>query len=242
MNSIKTSRFAAVILALLVLSVPAHADKRRAVGHNPSVSGTISGTVLDNVTGQPVRSAKVTIEPKSDTTDSNGKYSIRGVVVNGTVTVLAERSGYASKSVTISNGAQTVDFRLDPLPTVTVRTTDGITRQIDFDSIKFGYTLPFAGYVDQEYEDFCKTDGSAIKIDRTEMKRLIGPATSVQATGCCAESNVLKIRAELKSGEAMDVHFVDSCQGYVVDLIGRNHVTGKYEYLKFTEVAEVIFP
>lgn len=246
MNSVNSFRFAVAVLALLLTPMSAEAaGKRRAVGVNPPpLNATISGTVLDNVTGQPVRSAKVTAGEKSDTTDAAGKYLIRNVVADGSgITVKAERSGYASKTATLTaGGAQTVDFRLDPTPTVTVRTTDGVTRQLDFESIRFGYTLPFAGYVDAEHENFCKPDGTAIEVDKSQMKRLIGPATSVQATACCTQTNVLRIRLELKSGEATDVHFVDTCQGYAVDLIGRNHVTGKYEYMRFTDVAEVVFP
>lgn len=242
MNSIKTSRFAAVVLAVMVLSFPLYAaGKRRAVGQNPSTTVTLSGTVLDNSNGQPVRSAKVTIGTKSDTTDTDGKFTIRNVVVSTPASVLAERSGYASKTLSITNLGQPVNFRLDPLPTVSVRTTDGVTRQIDFESVKFGYTLPFAGYVDSEAEDFC-TNGTNVSVDRAQMKRLIGPAVPVQAATCCASGNILKIGVQLKTGETTDMHFLDSCQGYVVDLIGRNHVTGKYEYLHFTEIAEIVFP
>ena len=247
MNPNHTSRIVAALFSLLVIALPLHAGKRRAVKHAPpanQIFASVSGTVVDNTTGQPVRSAKVSIGSKSDLTDSEGKYSIRNASAVGTsMAVLAERSGYESKTSTLTTGGnQVVDFRLVPLPTVSVKTTDGVTRQIDFESIRFGYSLPFAGYVDGEAEDFCKPDGTAIVVDRSELKKITGPATSVSMPSCCSATNVLKVRIELKTGEATDVSFVDSCDGYVVDLIGRNHVTGKYEYLHFTEIAEVVFP
>ena len=246
MNS-NRSRAVAALFALLVITLPLHAGKRRAVKHAPpdnQIFATVTGTVLDDTTGQPVRSVKVIIGTKSDFTDSQGKYRIRNASAVGTsMSVLAERSGYESKTATLTTGGnQVVDFRLVPRPTVSVRTTDGVTRQIDFESIRFGYTLPFAGYVDDEAEDFCKPDGTAINVDRSAMKKITGPATEVQVASCCTESDVLRVKVELRTGETTDVAFVDSCDGYVVDLIGRNHVTGEFEYLHFTEIAEVVFP
>lgn len=247
MNRHKISRMAAALLALLVVTVSLQADRRRAVKHNPPPNElvvTVSGTVLDNTTGQPVRNVEVSVGTKSDRTDAAGKYTVRNASVFGeTIPVVAERSGYQSKTMTLTTGGdQVVDFRLVPLPTVSVRTTDSVTRQVDFESIRFGYTLPFAGYVADESEDFCKPDGTTIVVDRSEMKKITGPATRTEVATCCTESEVLKVRLELESGEVSDVSFVDSCDGYNVDLIGRNHTTGEYEYLHFTDIAEIVFP
>lgn len=242
MHPQRTFRITLVLLSLLISLVPLHADKRRAVQHpSTSVKVDVSGTVIDNVTGQPVIAAKVHVGGQSDLTDSQGKYLISNVQTAET-TLTAERSGYGPKTAALSGGTQVIDFRLDPLPTTTVRLTNGTTIQVDTDSIKFGYTLPFAGYVSAESEEFCKPDGTKVIVDRSQMKRIIGPAVSVASAPCCSASNVLKVKLELKSGETSDVFFVDSCDGYSSDLIARNHVTGKYVYLGFEEMSEVIFP
>ena len=243
----KIFRAAVAMLALIVVTVSLHADRRRAVKHNPAppeIVATVSGTVLDSATGQPVRHAEVTIGSKSDRTDSAGKYRIRNVSVFAvTMDVVVERSGYQSKTMAITtSGEHVVDFRLVSLPTVSVKTTDAVTRQIDFETIRFGYTLPFAGYVAAESEDFCKPDGTAIVVDRSEMKKITGPATKADVSACCTEGQVLEVRLELKTNEVTDVTFVDSCNGYNIDLIGRNHTTGEYEYLHFTDITEIVFP
>lgn len=243
MNSIKTPRIIAAILALLILTVPMQADRRRAVKHGASLTAFITGTVLDNVTGQPVRSATVTLGTKSDTTNSTGKYSLWNATVTSTSVIQVSRTGYATKSIPFTTGGEhVVDVRLDPLPTVSVRTTDGVTRQLDFDSIEFGYVVPFSGYIADAAEDFCKSDGTTVSVNRSEIKRITGPAVAVQNAGCCPNGNVLRVTLELKNGTTETVYFSDSCAGYTIDLIGRNHVTGVFEYLRFPNIEEIVFP
>jgi hypothetical protein len=243
MNSIKTPRIIAAFLALLILTVPMHADRRRAVKHGASMSAYITGTVVDNVTGQPVRSATVTLGTKTDTTSSTGKYSLWNATVTSTSVIQVSRTGYATKSVPFTTGGEhVVDFRLDPLPTVSVRTSDGVTRQLDFESIQFGYVVPFSGYISSESEDFCKSDGTTVSVNRSEIKRITGPAVAVQNSGCCPNNEILRVALELKSGTTETVYFADSCAGYTIDLIGRNHVTGQFEYLRFPNIEEIVFP
>ena len=247
MNSHKVSRTAMIVLALLIAAVPLYAGKRRAVHVSPpagQISAELSGTVLDNVSGQPVASVKITVGSKSATTNSQGKYSIRNIQYLGTsMTVQAERSGYVSKSVVLTTGGkQVVDFRLDPLATATVRLTNGTTYQLDVDSMRFGYLSGLSDYIDHEYETFCKPDGTSVDVDRLQIKKITGPAVSAASAPCCTSSNVLKVNLELKSGEKTDVFFVDSCQGYSSDVIARDHVTGKFEYISFKDIAELVFP
>jgi hypothetical protein len=247
MNSHKVSRTAALVLALLVGAVPLSAAKRRAVHVSPpagQINAEVSGTVLDNVSGQPVASVKVVVGSKSGTTNSQGKYSIRNIqYIGSSMTVEAQRSGYVGKSVILTTGGkQVVDFRLDPLATATVKLKDGTTHQLDVDSMRFGYLSGLSDYIDDESEDFCKPDGTKVEIDRLQMKKITGPAVAAASAPCCPQSTSLRINLELKSGEKTDVFFVDSCQGYSSDIIARDHVTGKFEYISFEDITELVFP
>lgn len=235
-------------IALLVTSIPALAQnpKRRAVQH-PSTGGpvipvVVTGTVIDSVTGQPVVFADVRLGSRSDRTDRSGKFKISTTIPSqGTITVT--RSGYSAGSQAITGGG-TQDFtiRLSPTPTVRLRLTDGTIKDLDQESIEFGYVPPFGSYNKGESDDFCRADGTVVAINRSEFKRIVGPATLENNSACCPNNTLLKITAELKNGQTVPLYFVDSCLGYTVDFIGRDHVSANFVYTKFTDVAEIIFP
>ena len=102
--------------------------------------------------------------------------------------------------------------------------------------------MPFSGYYDNEYDDFCKADGTQVQIDRTQMKKITGPGTLVSVGNCCGDRQVEKVNLLLKNGQTFDATFSDSCQGYTIDLIGREHGTGQFVYIHFSDIAEVVFP
>lgn len=239
----------AALVATVFLAVPSHADRRRAV--DPPTAGgkliaeQISGTVLDEVTGLPVIGARVHAGNRSDTTDSLGKFSLKNVTsYHSLFAVETSRSGYATRIVNLNTGGtQVLTVRVQPAPTVHVRKADNVTYDIDFDSITFGYPVVFSGYNAATFEDFCRANGTAIVVDRSEIHRIVGPATLVTQASCCAARQVLKVNVELKSGETTDLFFTDSCLGVSsIDLIARNHVTGKVEYTPFTAISEIVFP
>jgi outer membrane receptor protein involved in Fe transport len=83
----------------------------------PPPAGTVTGTVLDSKTREPVRGATVTVEGTRLTTFSgdSGQYRIANIPV-GTYTVSARRIGYAKKaqSLTVSDEQEsTLNFELD---------------------------------------------------------------------------------------------------------------------------------
>ena len=232
------------------VALSAQAGKRRAVGH-PSPAGekltlgTVSGVVLDDSTGLPINAVRVAIGTKEDVTAADGKFSAKNVTGYGAITVAATRSGYVTKSASITtSGDHQITLRMTPTPTVRVRKTDGTTLNVDFESLEFGYAVPFSGYRKYPYDEFCK-NGVSVQIDRAEMKQINGPATIV-ASGvpCCPGTNVLKVGLELKNGEKFDGFFVDSCEAGVtrIDLIARDHTQGQFVYLPFSELSEVVFP
>jgi hypothetical protein len=52
----------------------------------------------------------------------------------------------------------------------------------------------------------------------------------------------MKAQLELKTGEKFTVYFNDSCLGNEVDFLGREKSSGVYQYFKFTDISEVVFP
>jgi hypothetical protein len=80
----------------------------------PPATGTISGTVTDAGTTDPIAGATVTDGTRSATTDTNGNYTIY-YVPEGTYTVTASADGYNSVSqsvVVVSENTTNLDFAL----------------------------------------------------------------------------------------------------------------------------------
>ncbi len=79
--------------------------------------GTLTGTVTDAVTTQPIESAEVRLDTgQSASTGPDGWYHLD--VVSGTYTVTAQASGYYSLTVpsVLISGTVTLDFALQALP------------------------------------------------------------------------------------------------------------------------------
>ena len=236
-------------LVLLAVTPTVTAQKRRSV-RTPSpgaaFTANIKGTVVDAATGAPVAFASISIGNARTVGTREGNFELANVTGYGTLAkVSASRSGYNTQELPLpGGGTHTLNFRLQGRPTVSVRNTNGTTTQIDDDSVKFGYVVVFGGQVASEEEDFCTADGTAVKISANQIKRIIGPATLVTNPACCsrAGAQLQRVRIELRNGQASDLIFKDSCDGYTIDLIGKDHVTGTNLFVKFSDVAEVIFP
>ncbi|HEV7766065.1 MAG TPA: hypothetical protein VGQ76_13760 [Thermoanaerobaculia bacterium] len=240
----------AALVATVFVVLPSEASGRRRAVAPPTAGGQltapeINGTVLDDVTNSPVVGLRVRAGNRTDTTDSAGAFKIKNITsYHGVIVIETLRSGYAPKTQNLTTGGtQTVNIRVQPLPTVRVRKVNNTSFDLDFDSLEFGYPVVFSGYNAATYDEFCKPSGTKVTIDRADIRKITGPATMVGQASCCSERNVLKVNAELKTGETTDLFFMDTCSGIPsIDLIGRNHVTGKIEYTPFTQVAEITFP
>jgi len=248
MHPDKLHRSLTFLLLATVLAVPSFAaGKRRATEHPTmaaQITAEISGTVIDNATGQPVPAVKVKVGRNSETTDAAGKFDLKTVTGAGSLNVEFSRSGYTAKTVNLTTGGkQVLTVRLDPGPTVRVRKVDGTIYDIDLDSAEIGYSVPFSGYQSAAAVTLCKADGATISVDRTQLRRIVGPATTVTGSACCPNTSTVKVNVELKTGEKSDMVFVDACNGYPnIDLLGREHVNGKFQYIPFAQIAEIIYP
>jgi hypothetical protein len=235
-----------VILSTMVLALPAFAGKRRAVKHPPAANLSvvnISGVVRDSVTGQPIAKARVDAGDEHDTTDAQGAFLLKKVGIAGNVAVTADRTGYAAKTIDVAAGStQNLTISLVPEATTRITKVDGANIDVDTDSVEFGYLSGFAGYNSATFEEFCTPAGTPLVVQREQVQKFIGPAVRVSQTACCATSEVFRINVELKDGTKTDVYFDDSCSGYSVDVIARNHVSGEFVYVPFAQISQMTFP
>lgn len=243
MNSVPFRSLVAATLVATILAVPALAQKRRAAAHPTAKDKfvvTITGTVLDDVTGAPVRNAIVTATFEG-VTDATGKFRLRNVTAFGTIQVKVERTGYVTATKTLKiNETPELNFRLTPTQTVTVRRTNGTTAILDIESVRFGHSALFSGYV--QISEVCRQDGTRMALDFTKVSRVAGPGGLVGSGPCC-NSEIAKIPMTLKSGETFDIFFIDSCDDKVKpDFSGREHVGGDYAFIAITDIAEIVFP
>ena len=235
------------LVATCITALQTDAGKRRSVKHPSApnaIQADIDGTVLDDVTGLPVPNASIHAGGRSDSTDDQGKFTLEGVSGAGSVDLVVTRTGYQEKHTAITtSGKQSITVRLTPRATVSVRKVDGSVIQLDDDSIEFGFSDAFS-YRSSTSEDFCRPDGTQVEVQREEISRINGPATLVQAAPCCANNvTVQRVNVTLKAGGSTDLYFSDTCRlTRSVDLVGRNHVTGRVVFTPFSQIAEVIFP
>lgn len=237
----RSTRFAIALLAL-TFALPSFAagGKRRAVVPTaPPITGKVSGTVTDAANARPVVFATVVAGDRSTSTDSLGKFELD---VPGGTTLTVTRSGYLPASRLIANGTTTVAITMTGVPTIRLKTATNKEYELDMEDAEFAYAVPFSGYVRSDLGKFCKPDGSEYKPNKTTIKRFIGPAVASTSDACCKDKSVLKARLELKTGEQTDVFFSDSCFGYEVDFIARDHYAGAFVFLKFNDISEIVFP
>ena len=236
----KPTRGAVLLLSLLIV-VPSFGQRSRAVRPGGGVN-VVAGIVTDVDTGRPVVQAEVTSGRTGALTNAEGRFELN-LPVGQPSTITVKRSGYDTQTITVTPVAgSTIQVRLKSKSTVTLRTIDGTTYQLDLETAQFAYVTPFSGYIRTDAGNFCKTDGTPLQPDKSLIRRVTGPAVPTTGTACCTTGPVLKIDLELKSGERIPVYLIDSCVGYQMEFLGRDHTTAEWRYVKFTDVAEIVFP
>jgi len=232
-----------VVLPILVVALPLAAQREHAVAPLPTV--TISGVVRD-ANGAPVPGAIVssgTWSSNRNGTGSDGKYTLR-LPANRAALITVEDFAFEPQRVTFTptTGA-TLDLTLTTSrPAVSVKMTSGTTHILDLGTSQFAYLIPLSGYARMDTANFCKPDGSQFKPDKSEFAKIVGPATSATFSACCTLGPTMTLNVEMKSGEKTAVYFNDACFGNEVDFIGRERSTGLWQYLRFTDIAEIDFP
>ncbi|MEO8379849.1 MAG: hypothetical protein ABI779_09325 [Acidobacteriota bacterium] len=236
------------LVAAVIVAAPSYAAKRRAVSHpGPGVPisvPTLTGVVLDASTGQPVRAMTVYVGTRITATNAQGRFELKNTSGVDALILQTDRSGYLPFSTRVgANDPKDITIRVTPTPAVSVHRTDGQIVTVDLESFKFGYPVPFSGYRDSEYEDFCKADGTKLSVHRTQFKRIAGPAALVGSGPCCPAGNAARMTVTLRTGETSDLFFTDTCEGrYNVDLGARDHLTGEFVHIPITEITEIVFP
>ena len=241
---------AAIFITLVPLAAQSSGHRRASVPPT-GVTVTLTGIISDATNGQPLANGQVTAGGRfSAFTTSDGKYTIQ-IPKNINTAVTASQFAFNSSTVPVfGREGATANFSLTPKPVVTVKLTapQGPSGQqkdtfiLDVDTAQFAYLIPFSGYVRSDNGNFCKDDGTSITPSKKDIKRVVGPATSVNVGACCTLGPMMKAQLEMKSGETLTVYFNDSCYGNEVDFLGREKSSGVYQYFRFTDIAEVDFP
>ncbi len=209
---------------------------------------TITGVAVDAATQKPVVNALISVEnfKTRATTDSQGKYTLIAKVGGLPVHMSAARSGYSSATQTVTatstTDATTLNFSLQSTPTATIKDTQGNTAVVDAESFKFAYLITFSGYSSSDTANFCLADGTASHPDRSEISKIVGPATPQSNAKCCNLGQVLSIQVTYKNGQTSSAFLTDSCFGSEADVLARDHVTGQFVYFNLVNVAEVNLP
>lgn len=240
-----TRKMTLLFLAILIaLPLAAANPRRRASGMSPAATTEVevTGTIKDSVTGQPVVGVVVAVGRLRVNSDTAGKFKI--TLPKGVTTVLtASRSGYESVTFSVAPaGALTHDLKMKPTATVAVVLTNGTRYDLDGETAQFAYLVPLSGYAKSDTANFCRPDGSAWTPAKSELKKITGPGIKTNVAACCPNSPVVVVNVEAKDGTTSQVSMKDSCIGYEVDFVGRNHITAEFQYFRWTDIAQVVFP
>jgi hypothetical protein len=233
-----------LILGVALLAMPSFAAAQRRHPSDPPFTIVVTGTVTDATTSKPVASAEVSLASSNNkvSTDAEGKYRIT-VPGSFNANLTAARSGYTSATKTVNSRSDTtLNFTLQPTATASVREVNGTVTQVDAESFKFAYLIPFSGYAATDTANFCLADGTQTHPDRSEISKIVGPATAQTGTKCCNIGPVMSMQVTFKNGSTQTVYLTDSCFGNEVDVLGRNHATGQFVYFNLANVAEVTLP
>ncbi len=254
-------------LVFLLAAVTATGATKRAVKPVTLVAFTYS--LYDTTTQQPVIGAAVSSGTQVVTTDASGIFTLL-VPIGRPTTVNVHRTGYNDLTFTVlmpfndtsipvsvpysptpvityPNGApaqtSSTGVALQPRTPVSVRLTSGQTVHLDVDSVQFAYVLPFQTPQGSNNASFCTIDGTSWTPDRGDLSQIIGPATPLTNAACCKLGPMLAVGVKVKGTNlAIQVAFADSCFGYDIDFVGRDHDSGQYVYLNFKDIALITFP
>lgn len=233
------------LIALTAISGMAQTARRRAVSPATAPTGPtaqILFTVKDASNAVPIASASVTYAGQTQVTNGAGQAVI-GLPIGKPAVVSFTHASFEplSQTFTGQTGA-TFAVTLTPKPSVTIKLKNAETHLVDIGTGQFASGGVFNSPVRSDSGNFCKDDGTDFTPDKSEFKRILGPAVPASAPQCCQFGNVMSANVEMKSGANMKVYFKDSCAGNEVYFVGREKSTGQYQYFRFTDITEIDFP
>ena len=252
---------------MCLVAFPAASATKRAV--KPLQMVVFAYSLFDSATQQPVIGAEVRSGTETATSDTSGAFSIH-IPIGRPTQVTVHRSGYDDLTfvvtypapgsgipvsfplpitpvITFPNGGPPQNsgtgVALQPQTPVSVRLTSGQTVHLDLDSVQFAYVLPFETPQGSNNASFCMTSGALWTPDRSDFSQIIGPAAPLTNTVCCKLGPMLGVDVKIKGTNLpIKVAFADSCFGYDIDFVGRDHESAQYLYLNFKDIALITFP
>lgn len=235
----------AAIAAMMVLPVAGQTTRRRAVSPTGDTAGPTTSVVIrlkDATTGLAVEDANVTYANQPNHSNAAGQAVVK-LPIGKPATISVEHPAYniLTQSITAQAGG-TYDVSLTQKPSVVIKLVSGETHIVDLGTAQFAYSVTFSSYVRTDKGNFCIADGSDFAPDKTEIARVIGPAVAASQPACCQFGSVMSATVQMKTGANVQVYFKDSCSGNEVDFVGREKSTGRYQYFRFTDIAEIDFP
>lgn len=241
-NSLTAAIVVAILLSVSFMAPDAEAQRRRAVERHTD-TGTLVGVVTDASTGAVLASAEVTIAGTTRLTNEDGEYKFDKVAV-GHWSVTAKRWGYGAttREITIGLGENRADFGLQLSPWVTLTRENGDVERFAFDTVKFGYAIPFTGTVTSPTLNVCTgSPNEPIQLLPGSIARIEGPAERV-STPCCPKFDGEEVGIQLKTGETFKAVLLDSCPPYDMYFIGRGLDSEGTTFRRFSEISSIEFP
>jgi hypothetical protein len=234
-----------VAVSLLLSTAAAYGDRKRPVrpggpAATPRVSFT--GKITDSQTGAGIFGAEIIIQGRVLHADQGGNFTITNLAAGSTV-VEVKRWGYSSKTQTVdlSRVENSLNFSLQPRPIVNVTNASGAVLPLDFDSSQFEFYFPLASAQKLEVLPFCKTDGTTLNVEATNIRSIVGPGTIVSQNPCCPTGDSIRVTTTLKNGESFD-GLLAECQYYRIVFTGRDRRDGRWHQFRFTEFGRIEFP
>jgi|GEM_PF-1597978 len=262
----RITKVVSVLVCLFAAFAAAGATKRAV---KPLTAVPFTYSLYDSATQQPVIGAEVRTGTQFATSDTSGSFTLQ-LPLGRPTTVTVHRTGYDDLVFNVlipyNDVGIPVSFPLGPAPVLTfpnggppqnsqtgvalqaqtpvsVRLTSGQTVHLDADSVQFAYVLQFETPQAANNASFCMPNGVLWSPDRSEFSQIIGPATSLSNAACCKLGPLLAVNVKMKGTSLpIQVAFADSCFGYDIDFVGRDHESGQYVYLNFKDVALITFP
>jgi hypothetical protein len=218
-------------------------NRRRPARPNRDATASLSGRILDASSNSGVFDAVIVVQGRTVTADASGNFTITGLA-RGVTSVRIERWGYetTTRNITLASGSNSLgEVRLSPKSVVTLTEANGTTHRLDAESVDFATAAALSSYVILSPAEFCRTDGTIVTHDKSEIASIVGPGVPASGACCPASAPGIQVTVNLKSGASFPA-ILRTCEFYKYDFIGRSRDTGEWVYRNFVNIARIEFP